>query len=310
MSKKEEKEEKKKEHARLAEEKKRKLEERKEKRKEKRKQKLKRLPKKEKKKKEVNQKNPRLQQTVTWRSYLSIHVPSSPIGNIIRRHGLNYHLYADDTQLYLSFKSTPAEQAGSISRIEVCVSEIDSWMVSNKLKLNRGKTELLVLSARHRPPPSIEYIDVSGERIKPTSSARNIGVIFDEHMSLDKHVTNICKACFFHLRNISKTRDCLSQADTGKLVHAFITSKLDSANSLLYGLPTFLIDRLQNVQNAAARIMTHTKKYDHIKPVLKQLHWLPVNKRINYKILLLTYKALNGQAPSYITELLDHRLGI
>ena len=87
--------------------------------------------------------------------------------------------YADDTQLYLSFKPPPAEQAGSISRIEECVSEIYSWMVSNKLKLNRGKTELLVLSAPYRPPPSIEYIDVSGERIKPTSFARNIGVIFD-----------------------------------------------------------------------------------------------------------------------------------
>ena len=126
--------------------------------------------------------------------------------------------------------------------------------------LTRGKTELLILSARHRPPPSIEYIDVSGERIKPTSSARNIGVIFDEHMSLDKHVTNICKAFFFHLRNISKIRDRLSQADTEKLVHAFITSKLDSANSLLHGLPTSLIDRLQNVQNAAASIITRTKK--------------------------------------------------
>ena len=73
----------------------------------------------------------------------------------------------------------------------------------------------------------------------------------------------------------------------------------------MHGLPTFLIDHLQNVQNAAARIITHTKKYDHIKPVLKQLHWLPVNQRINYKILLLTYKALNGQAASYITELLE-----
>ena len=126
-------------------------------------------------------------------------------------------------------------------------------MVRNKLKLNRGKT---ALSARHRPPPLIEYVDVSGERIKPSLSARNIGVIFDEHMSLDEHVTNTCKACFFHLRNISKIRDSLSPADTEKLVHAFITSKLDSANSLLYGLPTFLIDRLQNVQNAAARIIT------------------------------------------------------
>ena len=81
--------------------------------------------------------------------------------------------------------------------------------------------------------------------------------------------------------------------------------KLDSANSLLHGLPTFLIDLFQNVQNAAVRIITRTKKYDHIKSVLKQLHWLPVNQRINYKILLLTFKALNGQAPSYITELLE-----
>ena len=124
-------------------------------------------------------------------------------------------------------------------------------------------------------------------------------------MSLDKHVTNICKACFFHLRNICKIRGSLSQVDTEKLVHAFITSKLDSANSLLHWLPTFLIDRLQNVQNAAARIITCTKKYDRIKPVLKQLHWLSVNQRINYKILLLTYEALNVQAPSYITDLLE-----
>jgi len=193
------------------------------------------------------------------------------------------------------------KQAGSIA----CVSEINSWMVSNKLKVNRRKTELLVLSARHLPPPSIEYIDVSGEWIKPSSSARNIGVTFDEHMSLDKHVTSTCKICFFHLRNITKIRDCLSPADTEKLVHASTTSKLDSANSLLYGLPTFLVDRLQNAQNPAARITTRTKKYDHIKPVLKQLHWLSVNQRINYTILLLTYKVLNGQAPSYITELLE-----
>lgn len=120
-----------------------------------------------------------------------------------------------------------------------------------------------------------------------------------------KHVTSTCKVCFFHFRNISKIGDCLSSADTERLVHAFITSKLDSANSLLYGLPTILISHLQNVQNAAARIITGTKKYDHIKPVLKQLHWLPVNQRINYKILLLTYKALDGQAPSYVTELLE-----
>jgi len=88
---------------------------------------------------------------------------TSPIEDIIKRHGLNYHLYADDTQLYLSFKPTYTEQSGSIAKIEACVSEIDMWMVCNKLKLNRGKTELLILSAQHCPRPLIDYIDVSGE---------------------------------------------------------------------------------------------------------------------------------------------------
>lgn len=119
------------------------------------------------------------------------------------------------------------------------------------------------------PINRVWYVDVSGERIEPSFSARNIGIMFDEDMSLDKHVTSTYKACFFHLRNISKIRDCLSLADTEKLIHAFITSKLDNTNSLLYGLPKFLIDRLQNFQNAAARVVTRTRTYDHIKPVLK-----------------------------------------
>ena len=92
---------------------------------------------------------------------------TSPIWDIIKRHGLNYHLYVDDTQLYLSFKPHCAEQRGSIAKIEACVSEIDSWMVCNKLKLNRGKTALLTLSAQHCPPLLIDYVDVSGEQIEP-----------------------------------------------------------------------------------------------------------------------------------------------
>jgi len=118
---------------------------------------------------------------------------TSPIGDIIKWHGLNYHLYADDTQLYLSFKSTQAEQPGSIAEIEACVSEIDSWMGCNKLKLNRGKTELLILSARHRPPPLIEYVDVSGEHIEPFCK---------EHWSYLRwaHVTR--KACYQYLQGL------------------------------------------------------------------------------------------------------------
>ena len=81
---------------------------------------------------------------------------------------------------------------------------------------------------------------------------------------MNKHITKICKSCFFHLRKIARIKDCLSTSDIQTLVHAFITSKLDNCNSLLYGLPKFRIDRLQNVQNCAARLATGSKKYDHI----------------------------------------------
>ena len=108
------------------------------------------------------------------------------------------------------------------------------------------------------------------------------------------------------LINISKIRKYLTEETTEILVHAFVSSKLDYCNSLLYGLPKHMISSLQSVQNTAARIVTLTKKFDHITPVLIQLHWLPVHFQILFNFLLLVYKALNGMAPLYITELLSY----
>jgi len=95
----------------------------------------------------------------------------------------------------------------------------------------------------------------------------------------------------------------LSQKDAEKLVHAFVTSRLDYCNSLLSGCSNKSLKSLQLIQNAAARVLTKTKKRDHMTPVLAALHWLPVKSRITFKILLLTYKALIGDAPSYLKEL-------
>ncbi len=125
-------------------------------------------------------------------------------------------------------------------------------------------------------------------------------------MNLEQHVKDVCKSAFYHIQNISKIRDCLTHNDTETLVHAFISSKLDFCNALLYGLPQCVVDKLQRVQNSAARLVTRTRKYEHITPVLMDLHWLPVEQRIEYKILLLTYKSLNGMAPKYLSDLL-HR---
>ena len=122
--------------------------------------------------------------------------------------------------------------------------------------------------------------------------------------SFNSHLKLISRTVFFHLRNISKIRHILSQKDAEKLVHEFVTSRLDYCNSLLSGSSSKSLKTLQLVQNAAVRVLTKTKTRDHISPVLASLHWLPVKSRIEFKILLLTFKALNNMAPVYLEELL------
>ena len=115
----------------------------------------------------------------------------------------------------------------------------------------------------------------------------------------------ICKSAWNHIRYISQISSCLNRSTIETLVHSFVSSKLDCNNSLLYGVPAYQLNKLQRIQNAAARIITKTSKFDHITPVLLELHWLPIKYRIQYKILLLTFKAINGMAPQYIMDVLS-----
>ncbi len=128
--------------------------------------------------------------------------------------------------------------------------------------------------------------------------------MFDSSLRFEFHINQLVKSCFFHLRNIVRLRPSLNFKDAETVVHAFITSRLDYCNSLFYGLPNKVLNRLQLIQNSAARVLTSTKKSAHITPVLQQLHWLPVTYRIQFKILVLVFKARYGLAPSYLSELI------
>ena len=140
--------------------------------------------------------------------------------------------------------------------------------------------------------------------IDPCLSARNLGIVLDSTLSMEKHLTSLARNATNSLRYIGRLRKYLDEDNTKKLVNAFVISKLDYCNSLFYGLPEKSTHCLQRLQNTAARIITKTKKYDHITPVLRELHWLPVKYRSHFKVLLLTYKCIHNMAPQYLSELL------
>jgi len=187
------------------------------------------------------------------------------------------------------------------------MDDIRSWMNTNFLKLNAEKNEYILLGSNKLISKINQdtSLSLSSNDISPVPSARNIGVIFDQYLTMESHVNNICKVCYFNLRNISKIRKNLTSSSVKTFVHTFIASRLDNCNSLLIGTPSRITLKLQKVQNAAARLITRKKYHDHITPILLDLHWLPIVFRIQFKILLLTFKCLNNFAPVYLSSLLD-----
>ena len=231
----------------------------------------------------------------------------SPLGDIAQKHGIQYHLYADDSQLYISFQPSLENAKTMIERVENCVSDINIWMEQNFLKLNKSKTELLLIGTKQQlhKLPDIK-LQISSCIIEPSSSVRDLGATFDSCLSMNHHVSNIVRTCFYHLRNVASIKACLNKPALLSAVHAFVTSRLDSGNSLLSGISQKQLSRVQRVQNAAARLIKGVKKRDHITPVLRELHWLPIKQRIHFKILCLTYKALQYNKPKYLADLLKH----
>ncbi|KAK6191023.1 hypothetical protein SNE40_002773 [Patella caerulea] len=226
-----------------------------------------------------------------------------PLGKLLRDHNLDYHIYADDTQLYVAL--TPDDESKQIIKLEKCIDNVKNWMKNNFLKLNDDKTELLKIGTDHRLSTiSTNCVKVGGAVIHPSNSVRNLGVKFDKNFDMKEHVSNMCKSANFQLYNIGRIRNFIDTDTSKLLVNSLVTSRLDYCNSLLFNLPSLQLNRLQKIQNKAARIITRTKLCEHITPILHQLHWLPVTSRIEFKILSLTYSIINIEdSPGYLKHL-------
>ena len=200
----------------------------------------------------------------------------------------------------LGFKFSMVQHGpNTFCQLNICSKSV-SGSLSNEMIKNSKQIALLYVESS-----DCDHICIEGENISFADNARNLGVYFDCTFSMEHHVKQLCKSLFFELRKISHMRAFLNEASLQKLITSFVLSRMDYCNSLLVNLPNDTITKLQRIQNHAARLVLKKTKRDHVTPLFRKLHWLPLQARIDYKICVLCFKCINKTAPSYLNDLLE-----
>ena len=228
----------------------------------------------------------------------------APISNIMIAHGVSFHQYADDAQLYIGASPSNVQAIGDI--VNDCTKAVQSWLLQNGLCLNPDKSEaILVGTSSQLKKVEQESVTVADCMIPFKSTIKNLGVIIDSNLSFDQHIDATCRSAQFHIRALRHIRGLLSTEVAKCVAASIVGSRLDYCNGLLFGATSKNLRKLQLVQNTAARVVVMGRKRDHIGPVLKDLHWLPVKERITLKLATTVFKTLSCSEPSYLLELMD-----
>ena len=229
----------------------------------------------------------------------------SPLSHIFDKWGVLFHSYADDTQIYAPF--TPGvDEDIVLNRLTNCINEVRIWMAKNFLKLNDDKTDFLVIGNKcFLTKVKCNLLSVGDHCVSASNCVKNIGVTLDSSLSMENEIKAKCKSAWWQLYQISKIKKFLTTEQQKTVIVSLVISKLDRNNSLLHDLPDYLLVKLQRIQNSAARLLCSAGRQVDAVPLLITLHWLPVKKRITFKLLLIVYKCLNGIGPRYLSELLS-----
>ena len=192
-------------------------------------------------------------------------------------------------------------------RLSSLMSDLKIWMATRKLKLNDGKTEIIVIRGNLRNVSVANFDEMSfvDTQLVPCESAKNLGVVLNSSLRFRSHIDSIVKICNFHISNLYMIKDFVNRKNLVTLVHSSIISKVDYCNSLFVGLPNVILKKVQYVLNRAARLIFNLPPRVPTTSSVIELHWLPLKARIKFKICLSTFKALKFNQPSYLRELLS-----
>ena len=228
---------------------------------------------------------------------------TSSLADLLEAHGVSYHFYADDTQIYIEISDVLDAKEMILSLLH----DIKIWMLRRKLKLNDGKTEIVIIKGGLRSNLEAEFgsLDIGGVQLYPSVSVKNLGVVLDSNLNFKHHVNSLVKNCNFHIRNLYAVRRYLSKDILITLVQSLIVSRIDYCNVLFLGLPSYLLKKLQSVMNRCARLIFSLPPRVPTTRFLIELHWLPIRARVEFKVCLIVFKALKFNQPKYIVDLLS-----
>ena len=233
---------------------------------------------------------------------------ASTIQNLTKIQHCNTSIYgfADDHALRAVFTSGNENESRNIREMENTMDDVKEWMDLNRLKMNCSKTEFILMGSRQQLKKSeTDSINICGNTITASPLVKYLGTYLDQTLSLKSHITKKCKAAMFNLLRIKNVRHLFDLESVTTMILSLVISHLDYANAVMVGLPTTDLKKLQRVQNIAAKLILGKRKYDSASECLKQLHWLPIIYRIQFKILCIVFKAVQLEVgPLYIRNLL------
>ena len=193
---------------------------------------------------------------------------TTTLSSMICEYAIPHHLYADDSQLYITFAS--GDSAAALNGLQSCLATIQSWMSTNKLKLNPDKIEFLLIGNKQQWSEYLSMfpIELFGVKTNPAKSARNLGEIFD------KNFTFHCSSCFYYMPNLWHTH-CHLDLDSEKLLATALvsrSSRLPYCNSILFGIADIDLTRLHTCSESTTHLVTNSPSYTRSLPLLHSFH--------------------------------------